>query len=72
MYSGYAVFERGPVAMGRVGEFWNVYGKKRAREACAERVLGFLEGVARDRVARGGLGAAARVLDLQREGSLLD
>jgi hypothetical protein len=54
MYSGYAVFERGPVAMGRVGEFWNVYGKKRAREACAQRVLGFLEGVARDRVAGGG------------------
>jgi hypothetical protein len=73
MYSGYAVFENSPVVMGKVGEFWNVYGKKRAREACAERVLGFLEGIAADRAGRGGLEAGGvRVPDVERVGTLLD
>jgi len=72
IYSGYAVFENSTVVMGHVGEFSNVYGKKKAREACAEMVLGFLEGIAKDRAARGGLGAAERVPDFEREGSLLD
>lgn len=72
IYSGYAVFENSPVVMGKVGEFWNVYGKKRAREACAEKVLEFLEGVPRDRVARGGFGASERMVRAERVGSLFD
>jgi hypothetical protein len=75
MYSGYAAFENSPVVMGRVGEFWNVYGKKKAKEACAEKVLEFLEGIAADRAARGGMGVGepgTRVPDVESGSSLLD
>jgi len=69
MYSGYAVFENSPVVMGKVGEVSDVYGRKKAKESCAEKVLEVLEGVARDRVARG---TAERVVRVERVGSLLD
>jgi hypothetical protein len=75
MYSGYAVFENSPVVMGRVGEFQNVYGKKKAKEACAEKVLEFLEGIAADRAARGGMGVGGRgtrVPDVESGSSLSD
>jgi hypothetical protein len=60
MYSGHAFFENGPMAVGKVGEFSNVYGKKRARETCAEMVLEYLEGVAGNRAGRAGSGIGER------------
>lgn len=74
MYSGHAVFENTPVVQGKVGEFANVYGKKRARETCAEKVLAFLEGIAADRSARSEVGVeerGPRVPDVETETSLL-
>lgn len=38
--------------MERVGEVRNVFGKKRAKEECARGVVGWLEGVKRERVER--------------------
>lgn len=50
MYNGYAHFAGDPRVYGRVGEFHNVFGKKNAKEVCAEGVLAFLRGVERDRM----------------------
>jgi hypothetical protein len=70
MYSGYATFESNPQIVGRVGEFSNIYGRKRAKEACAEKVLEFLESIA---AIRAGVGVAgAKVPDAERVSSLLD
>lgn len=69
MYSGYASFENSPLIVGRVGEFSNVYGKKRARESCAEKVLEFLEGIA---ALRGGNIVVEKVPETESGGSLLD
>jgi hypothetical protein len=54
MYSGAAHFVHDPVLNDNapVGEVRLVFGRKNAREACAEKVLGFLGGVLRERGGR--------------------
>jgi hypothetical protein len=58
MYSGYAVFENSPLVIGKVGEFHNVHGKRNAKEVCAEKVVGFLEGIVKARRGEAGREAA--------------
>lgn len=43
LWSGYAHFPMEPSIDAKIGEFTNVFGKKKAKEACVERVLEFLE-----------------------------
>jgi len=54
MYSGAAHFVNNSLVNNNmpVGEVRLVFGKKNAKEACAEKVLLFLKGVARERGAR--------------------
>lgn len=56
MYSGAAHFVKDPLVndSAPVGEVRLVFGRRNAKEACAERVLGFLVGMVRER--RGGRG----------------
>ena len=49
-YSGYAHFNGDPRIDGKVGEFRNVYGKKQAKERCAEEVLLFLKDIERQTI----------------------
>ena len=49
VYSGYAHFDGDPRVSGKVGEFVEIYGRKRAKEACAKEVLTFLESMAAQR-----------------------
>lgn len=51
MYSGAAHFVHNPLLNNNapVGEIRLVFGRKNAREACAEKVLAFLRGVLRER-----------------------
>jgi hypothetical protein len=44
-YSGYAHFGADPRAGDKVGEFHDVYGRKKAKEECTKRVLQFLLGL---------------------------
>jgi hypothetical protein len=70
MYSGYARFENSPEVVGKVGEFSNVYSKKKAKECCAEQVLKFLQDIANMRAGR--RLSDGKVPDGEDEGSLLD
>lgn len=49
MYGGGAWFTRDPLIKSPVGEVRNVFGKKNAKEACAEKVVEFLREVGRKR-----------------------
>lgn len=73
IYSGHATFGNSPEVMGPVGHFSNVYGRKKAKETCAEKVLQFLEGIAADRAGIGTV-AAQKEKEPDRESisSLLD
>ena len=48
-YNMYADFGGDPRIEGRVGEVFNIYGQKNAKEKCAEAVLSFLKDVERQR-----------------------
>jgi hypothetical protein len=50
MYSGYAHFGGDPRVSGKIGEFFNVYGKKKAKEQCAAEVVSFMESVRAQRI----------------------
>ena len=50
VYSGGVLFEGVGGTQGLVGEVWNVFGKKKAREECARGAWEFLEKVRRERV----------------------
>ncbi|KAI9876999.1 MAG: hypothetical protein M1830_005065 [Pleopsidium flavum] len=54
MYSGGACFTHDPLIKSPVGEVRNVFGKKNAKEACAERVVEFLMELGRGREGGGG------------------
>jgi len=47
LWSGYAHFPQEGRVTGRIGEFVNVFGKKKAKDQCVQQVLEFLEGVKR-------------------------
>jgi hypothetical protein len=49
LYSGYAHFCGDPRISGKIGEFQNVFGKKNAKERCAEEVISFLRDIKRQR-----------------------
>jgi hypothetical protein len=48
-FNGYADFGADPRIEGKVGEVFNVYGQKRAKEQIAEVVLSFLKDIERQR-----------------------
>jgi hypothetical protein len=50
LWSGYAHFPQEGRVTGRIGEFVNVFGKKNAKDQCAQQVLEFLEGIKRHRM----------------------
>lgn len=50
IYHGYADFGSDPWIVGKVGEFRDIYGKKKAKEVCAKIVWLFLKDIERQRV----------------------
>ncbi|QSZ34924.1 hypothetical protein DSL72_007786 [Monilinia vaccinii-corymbosi] len=50
IYQGYADFASDPRVPGKVGEFKDIHGKKKAREVCAKGVWAFLKDIERQRL----------------------
>ncbi|ESZ97637.1 hypothetical protein SBOR_1981 [Sclerotinia borealis F-4128] len=50
IYHGYADFGSDPRILGKVGEFRDIYGKKKAKEVCAKEVWSFLKDTERQRL----------------------
>ncbi|KAJ8065585.1 hypothetical protein OCU04_006263 [Sclerotinia nivalis] len=50
VYHGFADFGFDPRILGKIGEFRDIYGKKKAREVCAREVWYFLKDIERQRL----------------------
>ncbi|CAD6442984.1 595de35d-e164-4649-8e05-f4ded1339401 [Sclerotinia trifoliorum] len=50
VYHGFADFGSDPRILGKIGEFRDIYGKKKAREVCAREVWYFLKDIERQRL----------------------
>ncbi|KAA8568420.1 hypothetical protein EYC84_007453 [Monilinia fructicola] len=62
IYQGYADFGSDPRVLGKVGEFSDIYGKKKAKEVCAKHVWSFLKDIEKQRLESiAGAGADADV-----------
>ena len=50
LYSGYAHFGGDPRIEGKIGPFSNIFGRKSAKEKCAQEVLVFLKDIEKQRI----------------------